>query len=108
MAGDHRRNTAEYGGPFQYVPGARWDDRVGHALLYTGRSHLKALFFAIDIALGRHHLRSEVDIRCADSLTIRPSPGLHLQTDGDPWMGVLPATCRLATDRIQVLLPAGK
>lgn len=98
-------NMTDYAGPFHIVPGGRWDDRVGHALLYRGRTHRQAIFYAIDIALGRHHLRPEVTIREAASMTIRKSPGLCLQTDGDPWSGALPATCRLAADRIQVLIP---
>lgn len=100
-------NMTEYAGRYHFVPGGRWDDGVGHALLYRGRTHLQALRFAISLAFGRHHLRREVTIRSATSMTIRPSSGLHLQTDGDPWMGALPATCRLSGDRIQVLIPRG-
>lgn len=98
-------NMTEYAGRYHFVPGGRWDDGVGHALLYKGRTHLQAVRFAIGIALGRHHLRPEVTIRRAAALTIRASPGLYLQTDGDPWTGSLPATCRLSPDRIQVLIP---
>ena len=101
-------NMSEYAGRYQLVPGARWDDRLGHALLYTGRTHLQAVRFAISLAFGRRHGRPEVIIRPATSMTIRPSPGLHLQTDGDPWPGALPATCRLAPEQIQVLFPRHK
>jgi len=98
-------NMTEYAGRYHFVPGGRWDDGVGHALLYKGRTHLQAVRFAISLAFGRHHLRPEVTIRRASVLTIRPSPDLYLQTDGDPWTGSLPATCRLSPDRIQVLFP---
>lgn len=98
-------NLTEYAGRYHFVPGGRWDDGVGHALLYTGRTHLQAVRFAISLAFGRHHRRSEVTIRTAASMTIRPSPSLYLQADGDPWTGALPATCRLSPDRIQVLIP---
>jgi diacylglycerol kinase family enzyme len=98
-------NMTEYAGRHHFVPGGRWDDGVGHALLYTGRTHLQAVRFAISIAVGRHHLRPEVMIKTASAMTILPSPSLYLQADGDPWFGAPPATCRLSPDRIQVLIP---
>jgi len=101
-------NMTEYAGAFHYVPGARWDDGIGHVVLFKGRSHLQALMFAVGIALGRHHLRLDVLIKEARRMTIRAQEGLHLQTDGDPWKGSLPATCQLSPQRIQVLIPAGK
>ena len=99
-------NMAQYGGRYEFVPGARWDDEVGHALLYTGTTRLKALRVVAGIVRGRHHHLPEVVIRRADSLTFLngPSP-VHLQVDGDAWKGDLPATCRLARERIHVLFP---
>ena len=99
-------NMSDYAGRYQYVPGGRWDDGKASALLYTGTTHLSALLFAISLGLGRHHLRRDVKIKEAGQMTIRRSSAIHLQTDGDPWLGALPATCRLATDRIQVLVPS--
>jgi diacylglycerol kinase family enzyme len=99
-------NMTEYAGSFRYVPGARWDDGVGHVVLFKGRSHVQALMFALAIALGRHHRRRDVLIKEARRLTIRAHDGLHVQTDGDPWRGELPATCELSPQRIQVLIPA--
>lgn len=96
-------NMSEYAG-YQFVPGARWDDGKAHALLYTGRTHLAALLFAFSIGLGRHHLRRDVKIMEAGQMTIR-NDTLYLQTDGDPWLGALPATCRLAKEQIQILIP---
>ena len=98
-------NMAEYAGRYHFVPGARWDDRKAHALLYFGRTRFAAIGFAVSLGLGRHHLRRDVKILEADEMTIRPSPSLHLQTDGDPWRGPLPAICRLAPDQIRVLIP---
>lgn len=100
-------NLAEYAGPFHFVPGARWDDGKAHVLLYHGRSRLAAMGFAIDLALGRHHRRRDVTIREAREMTIEPDSQVHVQTDGDPWRGELPASCRLAAEQIQVLIPAG-
>lgn len=97
-------NMTEYAG-YRFVPGARWDDGKAHALLYTGRTHLAALLFAISIGLGRHHLRRDVKIMEAGQMTIRKDSPLYLQTDGDPWLGALPATCRLAKEQIQILIP---
>jgi diacylglycerol kinase family enzyme len=62
--------------------------------------------FAISLALGRHHMRRDVVIKEAVELTIRDHPALFVQTDGDPWLGARPATCRLAPEQIQVLIPA--
>ena len=98
-------NIAEYGGRVHIVPGARWDDGRAHVLLYTGTTHLGALAFAVNMLLGRHQNRRDVTILEAAQLTIRHDPALHIQVDGDAWDGSLPATCRLAPDRIQVLIP---
>lgn len=98
-------NMTEYAGPYQYVPGARWDDRKGHVLLYTGRTRLAALSFAISIVLGRHHFRRDVKVFEAETLTIKQAAGVFVQADGDPWRGSLPAICRLAKDQINVLIP---
>lgn len=98
-------NLAEFGGRYQIVPGARWDDGEAQVLLYTGTSHLGALAFALNLLVGRHPRRRDVTILEAKELTIRRDPNLHIQVDGDAWRGALPATCRLAPDRIQVLIP---
>ena len=99
-------NMTEYAGRYQFVPGARWDDGKAHVLIYTGRTRLAAVRFAIDLALGRHHLRRDVAIMEAQTMTIMEGPEVHVQTDGDAWRGDLPATCRLSAERIQVLIPA--
>lgn len=98
-------NMTEYAGKYRYVPGARWDDGIAHALLFKGRSHLQAMMLALGIALGRHQLRRDVLIRQAARMTILAGEGLYLQTDGDPWKGSLPATCELSSEKIQVLFP---
>ena len=98
-------NMAEYAGPFEFVPGARWDDRKGHVLLYSGRSHLAALRFAVSLALGRHHRGPHVLIREARDLVVLAGEGVFGQMDGDPWHGALPVRCRIAEERIQVLIP---
>ncbi len=97
-------NLAEYAGLYQFVPGARWDDGQGHVLLYRGRSRLAAVGFAISLALGRHHQRSDVQIMEARQLTVLGP--VHVQADGDPWRGPLPATCRISPDGLRVLIPA--
>jgi diacylglycerol kinase (ATP) len=101
-------NMTEYAGAYRYVPGARWDDGIAHVVLFKGRSHMQALMFALGIALGRHHLRRDVLIKEARRMTIGAQEGLHLQTDGDPWKGPLPATCELSPQRIQALIPPGE
>jgi diacylglycerol kinase (ATP) len=98
-------NMTEYAGHYRFVPGARWDDRRAHALLYTGRSHLQGLQFALGLGLGRHHRLRTVAIKEATELTFLAGSEVFLQADGDPWHGELPVTCRLAADQIQVLIP---
>lgn len=99
-------NMTEYAGRFHYVPGARWDDGRAHVVLYRGRSHLQAIRFAIQIALGRHDRSPDVLIKEAGTMRVLKSDVVHIQTDGDPWRGALPATCRLSSERIQVLIPS--
>ena len=99
-------NMAQYGGPFEIVPGARWDDGLAHALLYTGKSHLGAFLFTMRLLIGRHPGHRDVATRSATEMVIRDAPGVHVQVDGDAWRGTLPATCRLAAERIQVLIPS--
>lgn len=98
-------NMAEYAGPFEFVPGARWDDRKGHVLLYSGRSHFAALRFAVSLALGRHHRGPHVLVREAEELLVLAGDSVYGQVDGDPWHGALPVRCRIAGERIQVLIP---
>jgi diacylglycerol kinase family enzyme len=98
-------NLPEYAGRYQFVPGGRWDDRKAHALLYTGRTHLQALMFALGLGLGTHHRRADVKIVEARRMTILNDSPIYIQTDGDPWHGELPVTCRLATETLQVLIP---
>lgn len=100
-------NLPEYAGRFHYVPGARWDDGQGQVLLYRGRTRLAAFRFAIDLALGRHHRRRDVTIVDATRMTIHAGSPVDVQTDGDFWPGVFPATCQLSPHRIRVLVPSG-
>jgi diacylglycerol kinase (ATP) len=101
-------NMTEYAGRYHFVPGARWDDGKAHVLLYTGRTRFAAISFAITLGLGRHHLRRDVKIMEAETMVIRGNAPVFIQTDGDPWLGTLPATCRLSADRIQVLIPSAE
>jgi diacylglycerol kinase (ATP) len=101
-------NLAEYAGAYEIVPGARWDDGRAHVLLYQGRTHLAALGFTISLALGRHHRRRDVVIIDAKALTFPENITGAVQLDGDAFRGSLPATCRLAPDQIQVLIPERK
>lgn len=99
-------NMTEYAGRYQFVPGARWDDGQGHVLLYSGRTRWSAIGFAVALGFGRHDRRPDVRILPARELTIVPGEAWG-QIDGDPWKGGLPVTCRLATEKIQVLIPTG-
>jgi diacylglycerol kinase (ATP) len=98
-------NMTEYAGHYRFIPGARWDDRQAHALLYTGRTHLSGLMFAVGLLLGRHHRQRTVSIQEATDLTFLGGSQVFVQADGDPWRGDLPVTCRLAAEQIQVLIP---
>lgn len=98
-------NMTQYAGLYEYVPGADWNDGRGHVLLYAGRTHIQALLFALGIWLGIHHRRKDVEIVEAERLTIEANPSVCVQADGDPWLGDLPVTCRLASEKIQVLMP---
>ena len=38
-------------------------------------------------------------------MTIRSGSAVHVQTDGDFWPGLFPATCELSPQRVRILLP---
>ena len=98
-------NMAEYAGRYEVVPGARWDDQLAHALLYTGRSRFAAVRFALGIATRRHHLDRNVRIVPAVTMTVPADAEVFVQTDGDVWDGPRPAVCRLSEHRVNVLIP---
>jgi diacylglycerol kinase family enzyme len=100
-------NMAQYAGTFEYVPGANWRDAAGHALLYTGRTRLQAVWFALLLAVGRHTRLGYVATMPAASYEIPDLSVAGLQCDGDVWPGAGPVTCRIAPGAARILLPEG-
>lgn len=100
-------NLAEYAGPFHYVPGAHWRDGVGHALLYRGRTHAQAIWFALMLGLGRHTRLGTVTTCAAATFAFPETGTAGAQFDGDVWRGTGAASCRIAPRSVRVLLPEG-
>lgn len=96
-------NLPYYGGRFRLAPAARLDDHQLHLVLFRGRGRAATLAFARDLALGRHLVRSDVEILRVQEVELKGPADFALQVDGDAMSPALPMTVRLAEDRLRVL-----
>ncbi|MEE2778546.1 MAG: diacylglycerol kinase family protein [Acidobacteriota bacterium] len=101
-------NIPLYGGEFTVTPRARPDDGVLDLAVLTATGIVPTLTFALDLAIGAHDKRQDVEIwrsRLARlDLTGEPSEAL-IQIDGDPVRLPLPQDISLSPDRVKLLLP---
>lgn len=98
-------NIPLYAGPFAMAPAARCDDDRLEVVLLRSRGRLATLSFTGDMVRGRHLARPDVVSACVAELELQGPPELPLQVDGDPCREALPARVRVATRRLQVLVP---
>ncbi len=99
-------NVPHYGGRWRIAPQASYTDRQLELVLFRGRGRGATLGFARDLVRGRHLRRGDVDLLRVEEVEIRGPRDLALQVDGDALPPVaLPATVRLAPERLRVLIP---
>ncbi len=96
-------NLPFYAGQFRLVPEGREDDGWLDLLLYNGATRSAALSFAAALALGRHHLRRDVEIRRVREVRIEGPADVALQVDGDVLLATPPIVVTLAPQRLSVL-----
>jgi diacylglycerol kinase family enzyme len=100
-------NIPHYGGPFAMAPAARWDDGLLDLVVQRGGGRWSSLAFDLDVVRGRHLRRADVAVYTAREVLLDGPRGLCLQVDGDVCVEALPATVRLAAERLPVLVPGG-
>ena len=92
-----------YAGMFPLSRDARADDGQMEVLLFTGRGRAAAASFAIDLALGRHTRRRDVQIVNASRVQFLVPRDLPLQIDGEGLWPTWPVEISLSTMRLRVL-----
>ena len=92
-----------YAGTFRLSPHARADDSQMEVLLFTGRGRVAAVGFAIDLALGRHLRRRDVQIVNASRVRFLAPGELPLQIDGEGLWLTWPVEISLSPLRLRVL-----
>jgi len=98
-------NIPFYGGRFALAPAARWDDRRLDLVTFRGTGPRATLGFALALATGRHLARGDVTATVVKEIVLDGPSGLCLQVDGDTCAEPLPATVRLAEERLPTLVP---
>lgn len=99
-------NIPFYAGRFALAPAARWDDRRLDLVTFHGTGPRATLGFALALATGRHFAHADVAAAIAEEIVLDGPRGLCLQVDGDSCTEPLPATVRLAEERLPVLVPS--
>ncbi len=99
-------NLAQYGGRWKIAPRASVRDGLLDLVLFTG-GRRATLGFALDLLLGRHTERPDVELRQVREVEILAPHDLPLQLDGDPLAAHPPVTIRLASEKLRILLPPG-
>jgi diacylglycerol kinase (ATP) len=98
-------NIPFYGGRWRLAPAARWNDQLLDLVVFRGRTRRSTLGFARDLALGRHHRRSDVEIVQVHDVEIDGAEMVSLQIDGDSVAETLPVRIRLAQRSVRLLVP---
>lgn len=98
-------NIRQYGGAFRLAPEADYADGLLDVVLFRGRGRWAVPSFVVDLLLGRHTRRPDLEIRRVDKLKIvGPLPG-GLQMDGDVVPVELPLSLGVSRAALRVLAP---
>ena len=92
-----------YAGMFRLSPTARADDGQMEVLLFTGLDRAAAAGFAIDLALGRHLRRHDVQVVIASRVNFVGPANCPLQIDGEGLWPTWPVEISLSPLRLRVL-----
>ena len=97
-------NLPHYAGPFELAAVAA-DAPELELVLHRSVGRWAALSFALDLLHGRHGERNDVVRSPVREVTIAGPEGTCLQIDGDVCAATLPATIRIADERLRLLAP---
>ena len=98
-------NLPQYAGSWRMAPTASFTDGVLDLVLFRGEGRVNTLAFALDVVLGRHLRRPDVELIRVEEVELRGPRGLAVQLDGDALPIQLPVSVRLHPDRIRILKP---
>ncbi len=96
-------NIPYYSGKYQMAPGADFRDRRLDLVLFHGRGRSQTLGLLRDLVLGRHHLRSDVEILRIEEVELVGPSEAPVQVDGDVAGDEPPLRIGLASERLWVL-----
>ena len=99
-------NIAQYGGAFRMAPNADFQDGWLDLVLFQGRTRAATAGFALDLALGRHLKRRDVEHHRVREVEILGPLSHGLQVDGDVLDAHLPLKLGIAEHRLKILTPA--
>lgn len=98
-------NIRQYGGPFRLAPEADYADGMLDVVLFRGRGRWVVPLLALDIFLGRHLRRKDLEIRKVQALEILGPLPDGLQVDGDVLRVQLPVPLDIRPGALKVLTP---
>lgn len=96
-------NIPNYGGPYRIAPEARYDDGLFDLVLFRGSGRSATLSFAMDVTLGTHLEREDVQVFKVKHVRLDRPDGVPVQVDGDGSGLTLPVDVRFAPERLMVL-----
>ena len=101
-------NIRQYGGPFRIAPKADYADGFLDLVLFRGQGRWAVPSLVLDLLLGRHHRRADLDILKVKNLEVcGPLPD-GLQIDGDVIDVGLPLELGIEAEHLKVLTPKPK
>ena len=100
-------NIRQYAGPFELAPDADYADGLLDVVLFRGQGRWAVPSFALDLTLGRHTRRPDLEIRKVAKLEILGPLPKGLQMDGDVIPVELPLSLGVSRAALKVLTPKG-
>ncbi|MBZ0113789.1 MAG: diacylglycerol kinase family lipid kinase [Thermoanaerobaculia bacterium] len=98
-------NIPLYGGSFVLAPDADPTAETLQLVTHASPGRAASLGFALDLALGRHLRRKDVEVRTTLAVTLSGPPEVLLQIDGDACTEQLPVRISVAPETLELLVP---
>lgn len=98
-------NIPLYAGNFRLAPDANPSDGLLDLVLFAGRGRWATLGLALDLLLGRHRRRRDIEMRPVAELVLTGPPSVPVQLDGDIVYVEPPVRIGIAEQRLRILAP---